>query len=372
LSTSSVSASNSGIPYPTRSTSSVTETSAASAAPVDTTKRITPHNFSSFEKREKALPPDACVEKAPRTKLWQFPGRVIFFCSKCRKDGISAESLAYDPSHQLMICVKCFERIIRPKKFRPSRVVPFPSLLSWLNYKPATVMTEVSSDVSARPAEAAAPSGNRVATDTLGGGGAADLKALPASASMLTRVAASSTVSKQTTTQGQGSSQYSSTDSALHPCLRVWGSCAHGPLCEFREAPRNLCIAHLMGLCAKKSSVTEGATEGDANSCPLIHQFVFDLPRASTVALPTSRIAGEERSPVSELFHWIDARKKSKNRAEWQLFNNGPLEVLLNEFVPCMELPSVPDALSELPNTDEVDALPLNVADITSALEFLN
>lgn len=310
-------------------------------------RRITAYNFSTFEKREKRLPPDACTDKAPRAKLFQFPDRVVFYCAKCRMDGISADSLAFDAAQNLMICVRCFERIVRPKKYRPSRVVPFPSLLSWLNHVPASVMKDVSSDVLDRPAEAAAPSGRRVATEMLGGG-STDIKALPATPALLTTVGGSAGSSGAPSALQKA---LAADGADTHPCLRLWGGCVHGETCLFRNAPRDLCLAYLMGL--------HPAADPD---CQLVHQNVFGLPRPETA--PRLRRPGDLETPNSDIGKWIELKKRSSAKAEWQLFHNGPLMQLLEQFIP-MEAPMVVD------NAQSEPKLQLNFADISSALKFL-
>jgi hypothetical protein len=321
-------------------------------------RRVTAYNIATFEKRVKDLPPDASLEKAPRAKFYQFPDRVVFYCSKCRKDGISSDTLAFDPAHGIFMCVRCFERVVRPRKFRPSRVVPFPSLLSWLNYKPAPVMTTVSDDVLARPAEAAAPSGARAATEMLGGRNI-DIKALPATPMNVTVLGSSSTAELHSAGSAED-------DGSKHPCIRLWGRCTHGETCFFRSAPRELCLGYLMGLCGGSSVNEEGASASP--SCAHHHQSIEGLPAGD--AVPRPRLRGDLENPDSDIARWVSRKRNSSNRVEWQLYHNGPLQELLNIFVPEVVPPSLPD---EVPAEALVAAAPvaLNKSDIASALAFL-
>lgn len=327
-------------------------------------RRVTAYNIATFEKRTKELPPDACLEKAPRAIFYQFPDRVTFYCSKCRKDGISSDSLAFDAAHGIFMCTRCFERVVRPRKYRPSRVVPFPSLLSWLNYKPATVMTSVSEDILARPAEAAAPSGARAATEMLGGARQTDIRALPATPSSITVLGGGSASSELALAERE--------DITTHPCVRVWGRCAHGETCFFKNAPRDLCIAFLMGLCPGSVAVSEEPDTAGADpsaaphpSCSLHHQRIEGLPAGDVV--PRPRMAGDLENTESELSRWVSKKRNSANRVEWQLFHNGPLLELLNVFVPEVAVP--PAATKEVEETPV--AMTLNKSDIASALAFL-
>lgn len=322
----------------------------------DTSRRVTAYNIASFEKRVKELPPDATLDKAPRAKFFQFPDRVVFYCSKCRKDGISSDTLAFDPAHGIFMCVRCFERVVRPRQYKPSRVVPFPSLLSWLNYKPAPVMTSVSEDVLARPAEAAAPSGARAATEMLGGRNM-DIKALPATPMNVT-ILGSSTLSASASME----------DASTHPCIRVWGRCAHGETCYFRNAPRELCIEHLMGICCGSSeTTTDESAPSRGASCTLHHQSIEGLPAGEEVPRPRAR--GDLENADSLIARWVAKKRHSANRVEWQLFHNGPLLELMNRHVP--EVAPPPAAPAEDEARDAAPAVTLNKSDIASALAFL-
>jgi hypothetical protein len=333
----------------------------APKAEATTARRVTAYNIATFEKREKALPPDACLDKAPRVKFYQFPDRVTFYCAKCRKDGISSDTLAFDASHGIMMCVRCLERVVRPRQFKPSRVIPFPSLLSWLNYKPAPVMTSVSEDILSRPAEAAAPSGARAATEMLGGARQTDAKALPATPMSINIIGSSST-------------NLMEEDPTTHPCLRVWGRCAHGETCFFRSAPRELCVAFLMGICqgtTPATTVKEAEAEAPQHTCTLFHQSIEGLPTGDPIPLP--RRVGDLDNTESPIAQWIAKKRNSSNRVEWQLYHNGPLLELLNAYVPEVALPVV----VEEKTTEEVVTMPaatnvkLNKSDIASALAFL-
>ncbi|RNF01822.1 putative RNA-binding protein [Trypanosoma rangeli] len=317
-------------------------------------RRLTFNNFDTFNSREKKLPPDANAEVAPNTKLWQLQERASFYCNKCRRDNIISDTIAVDAVHQLMLCTRCFIRIIRPRSYRPSRVVPFPSLLSWLNYKPSKVM-EMSEDISSRPAEAVAPSGERIANPTLGGGDRpAHIQNLPAIAMNTVPSARGGVV-----TGGKGSRSAQRQDES-HPCIRVWGSCVHGETCMFCRAPYDLCIAFLMGLCP-----------GDEEKCHLLHQKVFSLPNAAD-PMPLQRRAEDVDDAESEWGKWIARRKNSPNSAEWQLWHNGPVLNFLNVYAPV-----APEEDREKEEEDKEkqssgkSAIKLNFADISAALQSL-
>ncbi|CUG90361.1 Hypothetical protein, putative [Bodo saltans] len=347
----------SGAPYAPSAAAAASRSDPAS-------RRVTAYNIATFEKRVKDLPPEASLEKAPRAKFYQFPDRVVFYCSKCRKDGISSDTLAFDPAHGIFMCVRCFERVVRPRTFKPSRVVPFPSLLSWLNYKPAPVMTTVSDDVMARPAEAAAPSGARAATEMLGGRNM-DIKALPATPMNVTVHGSSSGADVLHSNGG-------AEDATKHPCIRLWGRCAHGETCFFRSAPRELCLAYLMGLCpgAMKSpsaNEEETASASPLKSCTHHHQTIEGLPAGEPVPRPRNR--GDLENPDSTIARWVAKKRNSSNRVEWQLFHNGPLLDLMNEYVPEV----VPEVAAPEEAAAQSAAAPvaLNKSDIASALAFL-
>lgn len=248
-------------PPPTAASSVVARAVAAAAATSSgggghRPARLTINNFASFRARVKKLPPDANVKAALHTQLYQFAERVCFGCVKCRRDNVESDCVAVDLKNRIMLCTPCFTRIIRPRTYAPSRVVPFPSLLSWLNYKPAHVM-EMSEDALERPAEAVAPSGQRMAAPMLTGGDRATaLGKLPAIAMSVAAGrgrggagrgrggAASGATLDDALAQGAAG-----TSGGTHPCLRVWGVCQHGETCLFRNAPADLCLAYLMGLC---------------------------------------------------------------------------------------------------------------------------
>ena len=330
-----------GVPGLPSSSSTVATTTAAVSHP--TQRRLLMSTLDSFDKRVKPLPPDANVTAAPHVCLYQLEEHVYFACSKCRKDGISSDCVAVDTVHKIIMCTRCAARILRPKQFRPSRVVPFPSLLSWLNHKPAQAMSTVPDEIGLRAAEAVAPTGHRVATEMLGGG-PMDLKALPATP-MNTGTAIS--LSGQQQRQGGGIN-------GKHPCLRVWGRCAHGETCLFKQAPEELCIAYLMGLC-------DGGP-----SCSLLHQNVYDLPPQDAAGKPSSWRVQDLQDPSSPIMLWMDKCGRSANRAEWQLWHNGSvLQHLLGTFFPPeVEKASDPAEGLEAP-------IALNIRDISSALDFI-
>ncbi|KAH9577177.1 hypothetical protein LSM04_005730 [Trypanosoma melophagium] len=369
-------ASNRGAPYQRNrplvvangSNTPVPQTESSSRGP----RRLTFNNFATFNPREKKLPPDANAQAALNTKLWQLSERASFYCNKCRRDNIISDSLGVDAVHHVMLCTRCFTRIIRPRTYRPSRVVPFPSLLSWLNYKPLKVM-EMTDDVVSRPAEAVAPSGERIAVPTLGGGDRPTrLQNLPAIAmntvpssrggvggagAGLPNRGGSSAVNLH---QQQGQQQLQ--EDETHPCRRVWGSCMHGETCLFRGAPYDLCISFLMGLCS-----------GEEAKCRLLHQHVFDLPSVAD-PMPTQRGAGDLDDPHSEWNKWMARRKNSPNSAEWQLWNNGPVLGLLNVYAPVtVSEKTTDDAASSISSSGGGGkaGIKLNFTDISAALRGL-
>jgi hypothetical protein len=276
-------------------------------------KRIySTHTLELIKKREKVLPPDA-NSKATSCKLYQLEEPVVFGCAGCGKDGIVFDSLAADTQRNVILCVRCFTKLVRPRQFRPSRLVPFPSLLSWLKYEPPTV-SRTPTDVTMRAAEAVAPSGRRLAE---GGLRPTDLSSLPANAM-------SSTVAEDDV----GVRELLADRRQTHPCERVWGTCKHGPVCYFKSAPRDLCIEYLMGIATEEQAAIDGLS---------VEKGVFDLPQVEDpIPLPDDvRTLTESQlsDPASPINEWRRRRKKSANRAEWQLFNNGPVELVLRQCV---------------------------------------
>ncbi|EKG04962.1 hypothetical protein TCSYLVIO_003970 [Trypanosoma cruzi] len=313
-------------------------------------RRLTFNNFVTFNAREKKLPPDANARAAPNTKLWQLQERASFYCHKCRRDNIISDTIAVDAVHQLMLCTRCFIRIIRPRSYRPSRVVPFPSLLSWLNYKPSKVM-EMSEDIASRPAEAVAPSGERVANPTLGGGDRpTHIQNLPAIA-----MKTIPSVRGDVAPTGRGPTLARQQDE-IHPCCRVWGRCIHGETCLFRRAPYDLCLGFLMGLCL-----------GDEEKCRFLHQHVFSLPNAAD-PVPAERRAEDLEDAESAWGKWIARRKNSPNSAEWQLWHNGPVQDLLDTYAP---VTSEKEEEQKETRSGGKPAIKLNFADISAALQGL-
>ncbi|GET92181.1 hypothetical protein, conserved [Leishmania tarentolae] len=367
--------------------------SAAPTASGHRPARLTINNFSSFRARVKKLPPDANVKAALHTQLFQFPERVCFGCVKCRRDNVESDSVAIDLKNRIMLCAACFSRIIRPRTYMPSRVVPFPSLLSWLNYKPSHVM-EMPDDVLERPAEAVAPSGERMAAPMLAGGDrATNLGKLPAIAMNIaaggrSRGGDAAGGRRVGPTIDEALAQGSAaTPTGTHPCLRVWGVCQHGETCLFRNAPADLCLAYLMGLCRGRNTPIGGAPAGgggggrpNANrnnnrhghgsqhhqhpkrnhhhnqggrnarrdrgantavgsqTCRLLHQDVYDLPDVSDPP-PRERFEGDLEDEDGVWAAWVRRRRDSPNSAEWQLWHNGPLEQLFRTYVPARRRP---------------------------------
>lgn len=300
---------------------------------------LTLNNFHTFSTRVKKLPPDANVSAAAHTNLYQFKERVSFGCAQCRRDKIMSDSVAVNLHQRSILCTACFTRLIRPRTYRPNRVVPFPSLLSWLDYQPLKA-TEVPTDILSRAAEAVVPSGDRMAAPQahLVGEAASRLHSLPAIAM------------KVSSTSVSADQQPSSVDQERHPCVRTWGSCLHGAICHFRNAPSDLCLAYLMGLCT-----------GD-DSCHLLHQPIYNLP--SQVPHPEApRGAGDLEDETSPWHRWVAERMKSTNKAEWQLWHNGPLGSIFEEFAPAV--------LSEDANEEGDGEVALDVLDILSALQSI-
>lgn len=420
-------ATSSSAPY-TKNVTALTSTaghggSSSSGSPTGP-PRLTINNVTSFRPRVKKLPPDANTKAAVSTQLYQFPEQVCFGCVKCKRDNIKSDCLAIDLKNRIMLCTACFTRIIRPRTYTPSRVVPFPSLLSWLNYKPATVM-EVAEDVLERPAEVVAPSGERMAAPTLTGGDrATNLGKLPAIAMRVAPAGAGrgrrgGTTAAAATTMDDAlalGSVAAAGAHATHPCLRVWGVCQHGETCLFRNAPGDLCLAYLMGLCRGYGSplgqghynhhINRGGRGGrggggggggrgrgrggpggrgfshnshnnrrgggnfnahsrnhyNANSshyvqhtCRLLHQEVYDLPSTSDPAPPV-RYEGDLEDEEGEWATWVRHRRESPNSAEWQLWHNGPLEHLFRAYVPARRRPLPPKPRSEAGTEDTQEA----------------
>lgn len=311
--------------------------------------RLTVNNFHQFSSRAKKLPPDANTGAACNAKLYQFKEKMCFGCAKCRRDNIQSDTIAVDLRQRIILCSMCFTRIIRPRTYRPSRVVPFPSLLSWLDYKPVSKSIPVSDEITQRVAEAVVPSGDRIAAPFLltASGTSARFNALPSNA---TESSGSDTVrissSHQTTFGGKVERESSS---KKHPCIRVWGICQHGPSCLFRDAPENLCLGYLMGLC-----------DGNPAQCSFFHQDIYDLPPSDPRPVH-GRCKTDLDSENTPWFQWVSSRKKSLNNAEWQLWNNGSAEKILDTYVP----------LSHVEGGED-ESVDLCVSDILSALRSID
>lgn len=330
-----------------------------SAAPGNSAPRLSIHNFSSFRARAKKLPPDANVKAALYTKLYQFSERVCFGCVKCRRDYVLSDSVAVDLKNRIMLCTACFTRIIRPRTYTPSRVVPFPSLLSWLNYQPSAAM-EMSDDVMERPAEAVAPSGERVSTPHLSGGDrATQLDKLPAIAMRIVRGAGAGPATTPPSLGGLHAAGQTTGGASIHPCIRVWGVCLHGETCLFRNAPADLCLAYLMGLCRGNDRRNEEQASGKAGNgghhkrdrCRLLHQKVYDLPNEADPA-PLERFDGDLDDEESDWARWIDHQRRSPNSAAWQLWHNGPMGQLLATYAPVKRKPAAAVATSAVAEGD--------------------
>ncbi|CAD2215696.1 hypothetical protein AGDE_02978 [Angomonas deanei] len=361
----------SAAPYEKKSSSSSTAvTTAATPAPTGSkVPTFTLYNMHEFNFRAKKLPPDANTKAATHAKFIQLRSPVLFSCAKCRRDRIQADSLAVDRYNKIILCSACLARVVRPKTYKPTRYVPFPSLLSWLNYKPSPVMnfstTEDSrEDILSRPAEAVAPSGDRVHIPLLGEGrNATKLENLPVTPMNIIPSGEAAEGPSSVLVYAKPTMQKGGT----HPCVRVWGACQHGPDCYFSEAPQDLCLAYLMGLCR---------TEG----CPLLHQQVYDLPREESLPATTRRKGDldflkeeddegsthREKNSNNVWLRWVMKRKNSPNMAEWQLFNNGDLTVLFEQYVPLEEVPE-----EEGKTEEENTQVKLNLSDIRAALSGL-
>ena len=133
---------------------------------------ITPSQLHEWPKRKMLLPPDANVHGSSHT-LYLLKERVRFKCSCCHRLGIVAELLAYSEKENTIQCTKCYQRLIRPRNFRPLRLHPFPELLTWLTYDPKLREKETGlgkkKDLHKpeRPPEAFYPSGERIGTTPL-------------------------------------------------------------------------------------------------------------------------------------------------------------------------------------------------------------
>eukprot|EP00758_Cryptobia_borreli_P009228 Tbor_TRINITY_DN5459_c0_g4::TRINITY_DN5459_c0_g4_i2::g.24561::m.24561 len=281
-------------------------------------RRVTAKSIDTLAKRKKVLPPDA-NSNATNCKLYQLEEHVLFHCAKCGKDGVKSDCLAVESDRNLLMCVRCFSKLVRPKQFKPTRLVPFPSLLSWLSYQPPTVMTSTPTDLSMRAADAVVPSGRRVATGT---SEMTDIRALPSSG-MVHSIGKDDAAGQKVLRER----------AELHPCIRLWGECFHGALCYYKDAPKPVAIEYLMGICTAEQAKTQG----------LIVEKAFDLPQTSD---PIRAIVVESRdfsNKDSSIMQWLSRRKQSHNKAEWQLFNNGGnLEELIRQFVYVREVPVGP------------------------------
>lgn len=284
-------------------------------------KYVTARTFPSLQKRVKPLPPDANAAASP-AKLFQLSEHVEFRCERCRRDGIFDDCVAFDEASGLLSCVRCYSRIIRPKVYRPTRLVPFPSLLSWLNHEPQTVMTTVSSNALERPAEAAVPSGARIATQMITATSVADLAATPMNMPDL----ALQPSRLELAAPQRVTDDIDEEVAKVHPCLRVFGECVHGPVCFFVNAPATLSLAYLMGL-------SQDASEGETAVS------VFDLP---------PKEPRPDRSNTEAFNAWVAARRDSSNQAEWQLWNQPATDDIVDRHVPPPQVPASADAAPDM------------------------
>ena len=344
---------------PGASSTAVATAAAAASGPTtssSSTATQTISNTRQFDqiegKRLKPLPPDANAEilrtaHNGQLKLYQLERRAFFNCAKCRKANVQSDLLAVNYATNSFMCSRCFTKLIRPMSFKPTRLVPFPSLLSWLNFQKPQIFDPSSSSaagaadekVSKRFAEAVVPTGDRLATGLAVNGFANnDLRALPSSAMATTIGAAAEDAYGQ---------QAAADSASLHPCGRLWGGagrCAHGAaLCAFAKAPYVQAIEYLMGIATREQCVAAGLRVDD----------VFGLPRAND-PMPTGAYGGEEAEggaplryptsadaadPSTPLGQWVARRKKSLNQPEWQLFNNGPLGPIIDRYAAFAKAP---------------------------------
>lgn len=281
-------------------------------------------------KRVKPLPPDANVSAIPpNTKFYQLENTfVLFSCSTCRKSNIRSDLLAINVDNNQFTCSRCFTKLIRPKNFVPTRLVPFPSLLSWLNYHKPNVLSATQNGakggLSARPAEAVVPTGDRLATGlAVNGFSSNDVRALPSSA-MVHEISASDTYGQAALHELR----------LQHPCYRLWGDgkCVHGSLCMFSKAPYKQAIEYLMGIATEQQCLDAGLIVDDVFDLP---NKVDPFPSLSTVPpLPPSGASSSDiNDPSTVLGAWIARRSKTLNQAEWQLFHNGPLATIVDRYI---------------------------------------
>ena len=291
---------------------------------------ITARTIGSVPKRRKPLPPDAHTERVPGFKLYQLPDNAEFRCTKCRRDRISDDSLAVDETAGVIMCARCYGREVRPRLYKPTRLVPFPSLLSWLNYEPQAVRTEVPADVGQRTAAAAMPSGHRVNVEMIGPSSVAELPRTPMNAQG-NELDAGTRLQIEANPAASAAARAALERRDVHPCVRVFGACAHGSVCFFRNAPYNLSLSFLMGL--RDESPTEECTP------------VFNLPDSRAPARGTAAFDA-----------WVAAKRASANQAEWQLWNQPGAMALVDTVIPPPTAAEVEDAAAEDDGGDD-DAL---------------
>eukprot|EP00759_Apiculatamorpha_spiralis_P017551 PhF_6_TR23750/c0_g1_i1/m.33188 len=265
----------------------------------NTFKYITGSDFQSLPKREKPLPHDANKEGS-KYVLFQLQEHIRHKCALCGKDNIHADVVAFEGSRRTFQCARCYERLVRPRKFQALRVNPFPSLVSWLYYdrNKAPVKAKVTN-------EAFYASGNRVAQNLVHYDKVSDVPNLPGGLTGGTTVDATPTTNALWPT---GPNQ-SATSDLSHPCLRVWGACKHGSSCRLQGQPRNLCILYLAGLCL------------EGPQCPHQHISVEGLPRPDDIP---SNIPSKASL---DYYSWLEQRRTSPNPLLMQIWNNGSLHI---------------------------------------------
>lgn len=308
-------------------------------------KYMNANSVGSYVARRKPLPPDANNAATQGLELYQLKEPVDFRCSRCKKDNIRSDSVAADIASSRILCTRCFAKLIRPRTYVPTRVVPYASLLAWLQTEPPKVNTQFSAVPGERPVEAAIPSGERMAAPMITGGGLASIgvattPAVPVMPSALGSTNLASAAPAATSTRPQ------ETEADLHPCKSTFGQCLYGPLCYFVNAPKSLCLPFLMGLCTD-------------DKCSRTHHAGLDLPPAEKA--PARFLMDGSVNPNFDV--WIANRKRSPNKAEWQLWHNSPqsIETLINQHFP----PPPPPAV--LVTNEEKGS---SVAPMLSALSF--
>jgi hypothetical protein len=378
---------------------------AAAAAGGDRTMPyVTAQNFhTAVESRVKPLPPGADATKSPAT-LYQLREHVEFRCTTCRRDRIRDDAIAVDAHSGRLTCQRCFARIVRPRAFKPTRLVPFPSLLSWLNFGASNAANAASSGAATtgadggaggnglqRMAEAVIPSDARMRGPGLDGSGANGpvglLPATPLAGMQNAAVAAAVAVAHASrlasaSTGGAGAQSASAAAAVAtlqgrqHPCESVFGhKCAHGATCYLLRAPATLDLEFLMGL-RFDASASDGREQ----------QRVFDLPppethperwrieadAASQSSTGDSATAAVVVTETPDFRAWVAARRSSTNIVEWQLWNQPGALALVDRALPAPRvLAPPPSGVAQPVAADAAGTGALNAATVESMLRGL-